>query len=260
MKKRILSFVVAILCFVPGLFALTACQHICQVGTKWIHDETHHWYACEEEGCTTTENKAQHEWGDGEITTPATYTSNGVKTFTCKVCSATKTEEYTYNKTITSNWIDALCFNGVDNLKYTLFYDGLAVIYEISGSTIKVEENCEITYYTEEDGVFYKYWQGNNVWYKDNIDESYYTQFLPENILGCYTEENFAYYTFNPKTERYENWEEDPYEEDYTSIGFKNGKVSEIYKVEDGLTYSMELFEFGNTNISAPEQFEYPPE
>ncbi len=33
-----------------------------------------------------------HDWDEGKITTPATATANGVKTFTCKRCGETKTE------------------------------------------------------------------------------------------------------------------------------------------------------------------------
>ncbi|MBR6917821.1 MAG: dockerin type I repeat-containing protein [Clostridia bacterium] len=35
---------------------------------------------------------AAHEWDDGVITTPATMTSAGVKTYTCTVCGATINE------------------------------------------------------------------------------------------------------------------------------------------------------------------------
>ena len=34
-----------------------------------------------------------HSWNDGEVTTPATCTTAGVKTYTCTVCQATKTEK-----------------------------------------------------------------------------------------------------------------------------------------------------------------------
>lgn len=34
-----------------------------------------------------------HSWNEGEVTTPATCTTAGVKTYTCTVCQATKTEE-----------------------------------------------------------------------------------------------------------------------------------------------------------------------
>ena len=34
-----------------------------------------------------------HKWNDGVVTTPATHTTKGVKTFKCTVCEATKTED-----------------------------------------------------------------------------------------------------------------------------------------------------------------------
>ena len=34
----------------------------------------------------------KHNWGDGVVTTPPSSTSDGVKTFTCSICQATKTE------------------------------------------------------------------------------------------------------------------------------------------------------------------------
>ena len=39
------------------------------------------------------EQKEAHKWNDGEVTTPATHTTKGVKTFKCTVCEATKTED-----------------------------------------------------------------------------------------------------------------------------------------------------------------------
>ena len=34
----------------------------------------------------------QHTWNDGQVTTAATCTENGVMTYTCTMCSDTKTE------------------------------------------------------------------------------------------------------------------------------------------------------------------------
>ena len=39
------------------------------------------------------EQKEAHKWNDGEVTTPATHTEKGIKTFQCTVCEATKTED-----------------------------------------------------------------------------------------------------------------------------------------------------------------------
>ena len=38
------------------------------------------------------EKGSGHQWGDGQITAEATCTVNGVKTYTCSICKATKTE------------------------------------------------------------------------------------------------------------------------------------------------------------------------
>lgn len=52
-----------------------------------------------------------HTWNDGVVTTPATCTAAGVKTYTCTVCGATKTEEipaagHKYNNGVCSNCHD----------------------------------------------------------------------------------------------------------------------------------------------------------
>lgn len=76
----------------------------------WQHDGTNHWNVY---GCGTIMNKAAHTWGEGVVTTPATCTEPGEKTFTCDVCHATKTEpinatghkyETTWTTDDTSHW------------------------------------------------------------------------------------------------------------------------------------------------------------
>ncbi|MBQ2382545.1 MAG: hypothetical protein II290_00775, partial [Oscillospiraceae bacterium] len=42
--------------------------------------------------CTKCGDGCSHSWGTGKVTTAATCTANGVKTYTCSVCKATKTE------------------------------------------------------------------------------------------------------------------------------------------------------------------------
>lgn len=69
-------------------------------GTVWENDETNHWHVCTASGCEEKLDTAAHTWNAGEITTPATFTSDGVKTYTCNVCEKTKTE------TVTMEYID----------------------------------------------------------------------------------------------------------------------------------------------------------
>ena len=80
------------------------------VSDVWQHDGTNHWNVY---GCGTIMNKAAHTWDVGVVTTPATCTKAGVKTFTCTECQATKTEpidatghsyETTWTTDGTSHW------------------------------------------------------------------------------------------------------------------------------------------------------------
>ena len=56
----------------------------------WQSDENNHWkeYSC----CNVHADAGIHQWDAGKITTAATCTTAGVKTFTCTVCHRTKTE------------------------------------------------------------------------------------------------------------------------------------------------------------------------
>ena len=61
--------------------------------TKWSKDNDLHWHKCKNANCTEIADKAEHSWDEGTVTTPATCTAAGEKTFTCTACSAKKTEE-----------------------------------------------------------------------------------------------------------------------------------------------------------------------
>lgn len=73
--------------------------------TTWVKiDNDHHGHKCKNANCTEIADQAEHRWNEGEVTTSATCTAAGVKTYTCAVCSATKTEPvpatgHTYNQT-----------------------------------------------------------------------------------------------------------------------------------------------------------------
>ena len=60
--------------------------------TEWSKDNDHHWHECNNANCDAVKDKAEHSWNEGKVTTPATCTAAGEKTFTCTACSATKKE------------------------------------------------------------------------------------------------------------------------------------------------------------------------
>ncbi len=113
---------------------------------EWKHDETNHWqecsvchdiidkaehtYAshkcedtatCTKAGCGYVKLAGQHSWNDGEVTTPATCTTDGVKTYTCKVCSETKTEpiKASGHSLTKVEAVAATCTEGGNNEYYT---------------------------------------------------------------------------------------------------------------------------------------------
>lgn len=60
--------------------------------SEWTYDATHHWH---EATCGHSDEKgsyAEHTWNSGEVTTPAGCETDGVMTYTCTTCEATKTE------------------------------------------------------------------------------------------------------------------------------------------------------------------------
>ena len=56
----------------------------------WQSDENNHWkeYTC----CHVRAGEGNHQWDEGKITTAATCTAAGEKTYTCSVCNRTKKE------------------------------------------------------------------------------------------------------------------------------------------------------------------------
>ncbi len=76
-------------CTVCGLFNP---NHEHEFSSQWNSDETYHWKTAT---CIHTDEigrKAEHTWDNGVITTPATCTEEGVKTFTCTECDKTRIE------------------------------------------------------------------------------------------------------------------------------------------------------------------------
>ena len=96
MKRKILAVVLAAcMCAGTGMLLSSCGSHTFK--TDWEKDATHHWHACEDAGCGEVSEKAEHTFDEGQITTEATDTAQGVKTYTCTVCKQTKTEAVTFN-------------------------------------------------------------------------------------------------------------------------------------------------------------------
>ena len=88
---------------------------------KWSYDDANHWHPAT---CGHNDEKkdlSAHVWDEGVVTTPATETTEGVKTYTCSTCGKTKTatigkldHEHTFDMTKWSydtahHWHPATC-------------------------------------------------------------------------------------------------------------------------------------------------------
>lgn len=65
--------------------------------TTWSNNDIYHWHNCIADGCTVTANAdkdgyARHTWNDGRVIIEPTTEAEGVRTYTCTVCPATRTE------------------------------------------------------------------------------------------------------------------------------------------------------------------------
>lgn len=118
------------------------CEH---ASVKWINNEDGtHYGVCEKCNETVTDNE-DHRWDEGKVTTEATCTEDGVKTYTCTKCDATKTEviEAAGHKEVTIEGTPATCTE-----------DGLTdgVKCSVCGEVIKAQEVIEATGHHDNDG------------------------------------------------------------------------------------------------------------
>lgn len=166
--KKILVSLMAICMVITLCVTLTSCAHKCEFSTDWSKDATHHWHACIGEECVEVADKAEHVWDNacdtscntcgqtrttehvwnaGEITTKPTQAKDGVKTYTCTVCSETKTETVPFTGLTVDEWNDAFSSSSVENFTYNE-----ASSTKGSGMTM----DTEVTYKFTEDKAYVK--------------------------------------------------------------------------------------------------------
>lgn len=88
MKRKLLSFLIAICLILPLGVTLTGCgDHTCTPAEAWSHNDTHHWHACTDENCTEVSDYAEHTFTTSTVN--PTLDAAGKTIYTCTVCGKT---------------------------------------------------------------------------------------------------------------------------------------------------------------------------
>ena len=106
-------------CEVCGTAYGTALGH--DSSDDWVYNAATHWNLCSR--CNEKQNEVPHVWDNGKVTKQPTCITEGEKTYTCTVCSATKTESVNttghswkseWTSDATHHWHD--CANAICNV------------------------------------------------------------------------------------------------------------------------------------------------
>ncbi|MBQ8414732.1 MAG: hypothetical protein IJX58_05780 [Clostridia bacterium] len=258
MKKLISFLLVLCMCLSVGVM-LTACggkKHTHRYKTEWSKDETHHWHACEgdeaDRGCDDIIDKAEHAWNDGEITTPATVESDGIKTFTCTVCAQTKTESIQLKTTVTeAEWNLAFEMNNF-TVKGFVTERG-----KQEGLLMKITDSA---IYTENDGYTRFVVKKDDGWHMTNG-----TDFGPvmngvsasvRFAMMSFHLPEYADFTYDEESKSYLYVKSDSSSGFYKfNVYFENGVIVKIDGEEDagvGVTHSFDFENYGTTVVDIP--------
>lgn len=202
-------------------------EHEHDFNDEWKNNEKYHWHACSFEGCMEREDKAEHAFGNPEIT----YTSDSAtKKYTCVDCGYEKTETITI-ETIVSNenaWKDAFANLALINysmrVDFTRTYNGETFVESNEchiaedGAYVKWAGGSEYYLMKSEDGTFSnyrsidKYENGERVllgWVKiDDKTDHDYKDIVTQTVLPFTVEENYNNFEYNEETGSYLSTEE----------------------------------------------------
>lgn len=219
--KRTLVLLLTLALLLSTLAVLSSCnKHECTFATEWSHDDTNHWHACVGEDCVEISEKAAHAWNDGEITTKATQEADGVKTYTCSVCSHTKTESVSFTGMTKDEWNLIIHLNNFKN--YTLDIKMLIVT-----PSVDAQFNSSLIFKFTKDAT-YMYAQSAGQTHEEIYEAS--SVDLAGQVVAMFDYDNF---TYDPETKVYCTKEKvtvpwDDSEPTDATIRFENGKLVEM--------------------------------
>lgn len=150
MKKKIIGMHSLALCLLLSVSLVSCGNNKHKAKAEWTWNDTQHWHECATKGHDDKLDEADHAWDEGVITTPATTTTPGVKTYTCTVCEYQKTESIAVlDKTVGTLSIKSSYAPGKT-------YDKTPVVAPVLAdcTTNNAEGAFSISWYQKVDGVY----------------------------------------------------------------------------------------------------------
>ena len=208
MKKLLALLLAVCMCFAACITLASCDKHTHAFKSEWDKDATHHWHVCEGEGCTEVADKAEHTWNEGEITTAATHGADGVKTFTCTACAATKTEAVQGDFTVTAEeWAQAMALENNENYVMTFSSPDMEVTsVAINKNGNKAFSMAGEMYLVNDNGTYYSYYKSYNSgtnsfeYERSEISEDSYNAILSQGLGNMF---KFADFTYDEESKSY---------------------------------------------------------
>ena len=259
----------------------------------WSSDESYHWHACTSTTgtCDAPQNsKAEHSWDNGVITQEATAEADGVKTFTCTVCSKNKTESVKYvapefelkentdfaalvSEQVTEDeWKTAFEITNVTIKVHDNINSDADKLLKLSGSKIYVGMGSSVEYYNKlEDGTIVMSYGGQTV--SVALDDANYQSMLEgynyaltwnypdfSNFYSSFTYDSAkGAYVLNQTVRTNSVFEVNDFDYDFAELKIINGKLAYIRwgNYFEGTTTVKNdgteyFYDFGTTGITLP--------
>ncbi len=94
--RKLMSVVLLSIMIICLVFVFVACEqeegHKHEYSAEWTYDEYSHWHKATCEHTEEIKDKEEHSWGEGETVEEPTHNKEGLKKYTCSICSAVKEE------------------------------------------------------------------------------------------------------------------------------------------------------------------------
>ena len=136
-------------------------EHTHTFAETWTSDEANHWHVATCEHTEEVSDKAEHTFGEWEVTKNATCTEKGSRECTCTVCKYEETEEIAatghsysleWSKDLTNHWHAATCEHTEEVSEKTAhtFGEWKTTVEETEEAEGKKERTCTVCSYNEK--------------------------------------------------------------------------------------------------------------